>query len=136
MRISDWSSDVCSADLPELLAIAEAERDAYRGYFGEIVGNNESAPVAVDIGYSATIQSHLARLLDRPVQGAYMALKASAMTTPSSSAARHFDGRRGDDPETSPILRNDLLLESLLTAPAAQLSHFQRDSAGRVVPRR
>lgn len=121
--------------LPELLAMAEAERDAYRGYFGEIVGNNESTPVAVDIGYSATIQSHLARLLDRPVQGAYMALKASAMTTPSSSAARHFDGRRGDDPETSPILRNDLLLESLLTAPAAQLSHFQRDSAGRIVPR-
>src|SRR3546814_15605504 len=134
MRISDWSSDVCSADLPELLAIAEAERDAYRGYFGEIVGNNESAPVAVDIGYSATIPSHIARLLDRPFQGAYMALKASAMTTPSSSAARHFDGRGGGDPDTYPNPLNDLTLETLLNATAAPLTHFQPDSYGRVVP--
>ncbi|MDQ2701776.1 MAG: polysaccharide biosynthesis protein [Pseudomonadota bacterium] len=120
--------------LPALLALAEAERDAYRRYFTSIVGDSDAVPVAVDIGYSATIQSNLALLLERPLQGAYMALKASTATAPASSHARHFDGRRGDDPLASPILRNDLLLESLLTAPAAQFSHFSVGAVPQFVP--
>lgn len=119
--------------LPELLAMANAENESYREYVAGIVGEFEGVPVVVDIGYSATIQSNLARLLDRPLQGEYMALKASTVVEMSSSTARYFDGRRGDNAQASMILRNDLLLESLLTAPAPQFSHFQRDMNG-IVP--
>ena len=122
--------------MPGLLAIGETERDAYLGYFDHVVAGDGGVPVVVDIGYAGTIQSNLIRLLDRPLHGTYMALNGSTVHEPTAVSprkARYFDARRGDDPATSPILRNDLLLESLLTAPAPQFSHFRRE-AGALVP--
>jgi len=119
--------------LPDLLRMAGSERDAYRVHFNGLVAG-PGTPMVVDIGYSATIQSNLARLLERPLHGAYMALKASATVDQAGAGARYFDGRRGDDPATSAILRSDLLLEALLTAPSPQFSHFERSADG-LVPR-
>lgn len=117
--------------LPELLALAATERDAYLDYAASIFGDAGcAAATLVDIGYSGTIQSNLARILDRPLQGAYMALRAAAPAGPGMEA-RYFDGRRaGADPSASALLRNDLLLETVLTAPAGQLSHFEREAGG------
>jgi FMN phosphatase YigB (HAD superfamily) len=122
--------------LPALRALAQAERDAYREYSASVLdddGADGAIPTVVDIGYSGTIQANLARVLGRPLHGAYMALRAGA-TPGDGLAARYFDGRSGAAPSSSPILRSDLLLETLLTAPAGQLSHFGRDAGG-VVPR-
>lgn len=121
--------------LPDLLALAATERDAYREYGASVLDPADArTPTVVDIGYSGTIQSNLARVLGRPLHGAYMALRAGA---PMGAAlqARYFDGREADgaaaaDAATSPILRSDLLLEALLTAPSGQLSHFERDAGG------
>lgn len=121
---------------PALRAVAGAEREAFRAHVAAMLEDDGAAapmPMVVDIGYSGTMQEHLRHLLERPLLGAYMALRDAA---PAGEAmrARYFDGRDGGDASSSPILRNDLLLESLLTAPAPQLSHFAREGEG-VVPR-
>src|SRR3546814_7120876 len=55
MRISDWSSDVCSSDLPhlhrdavDLAGVAEAGRDQHR--FVAVVPPDETRPAAFHIG--------------------------------------------------------------------------------------
>lgn len=121
---------------PALREAAEAGREAWRVHVASLLegeGAGTPAPMVVDIGYSGTIQDNLRHVLERPLLGAYMALRRTA---PAGEAmrARYFDGRDGGDASSSPILRNDLLLEALLTAPAPQLSHFAREH-GRVVPR-
>src|SRR3546814_13907850 len=82
MRISDWSSDVCSSDLPQLLAahaeakaarydvrVAAASRlprlsavasGGYNNYLGTLTGNLpgrvfQQAPTTATVGLSATI---------------------------------------------------------------------------------
>lgn len=120
--------------LPELLALAATERDAYREYATSVLDAAAgTVPTVVDIGYAGTIQANLARVLDRPLRGAYMALRAGAPEGEGLDA-RSFDGRSGADPAASPILRNDLLLEALFTAPTGQLSHFEHEASG-VTPR-
>src|SRR3546814_2713379 len=42
MRISDWSSDVCSSDLAALLA--EADRNGVSHFFGGYVGQDDKNP--------------------------------------------------------------------------------------------
>ncbi|CAD7735802.1 hypothetical protein LMG31886_36670 [Xanthomonas hydrangeae] len=108
----------------ELLALAETERQAYLHYWKATAG--DSAAMVADIGYSGSIQANLARLTGQPLGGAYFALNARAtkITAQSWAAARYFDGRTEESPDHSTILRHDLLLETLLTAPSPQFSHF------------
>ncbi|MCC8555724.1 rhamnan synthesis F family protein [Xanthomonas hortorum] len=110
--------------IDELLALAETERTAYLHYWGATAGNGTA--MVADIGYSGSIQANLARLTGQPLGGAYFALngRATKITAQSWAAARYFDGRTEGDPEQSTILRHDLLLETLLTAPSPQFSHF------------
>jgi len=110
-----------------ILSIAESERDAYLAYWSDQVGDAEV--LLSDVGYAGTIQAHLAKLTGRRLSGAYFALTSRANQTAllgGIARARYHDGRlqAGDD---SAILEHDLLLESVLTAPAAQFSHFERE---------
>ncbi|MBB3800281.1 FMN phosphatase YigB (HAD superfamily) [Xanthomonas arboricola] len=114
----------------ELLALAETERAAYLHYWKASVG--DGATMVADIGYSGTIQANLARLTGQPLGGAYFALngRATKLSDQCWADARYFDGRIERDPEQSTILRHDLLLETLLTAPSPQFSHFTGTHAG------
>ncbi|MCW1978928.1 FMN phosphatase YigB (HAD superfamily) [Xanthomonas arboricola] len=116
--------------IKDLLELAASERDAYLAYWKTVTSG---APALVaDIGYSGTIQANLSRLTGQPLGGAYFALndRATKITAGSWANARYFDGRDGSDPDRSAILRHDLLLEALLTAPSSQFSHFTLDAAG------
>ncbi|PPT83625.1 polysaccharide biosynthesis protein [Xanthomonas arboricola pv. zantedeschiae] len=108
----------------ELLALAETERTAYLHYWRATAGDGTA--MVADIGYSGTIQANLTRLTGQPLGGAYFALNDRATKVPAQSwaGARYFDGRTEGDPEQSTILRHDLLLETLLTAPSPQFSCF------------
>ncbi|PPU91752.1 polysaccharide biosynthesis protein [Xanthomonas populi] len=108
----------------ELLVLAETERRAYLHYWSAIAGGG--AAMVADIGYSGSIQANLTRLTGQPLGGAYFAVneRAAKITAQSWAAARYFDGRTEGDPGQSTILRHDLLLEALLTAPSPQFSHF------------
>lgn len=116
--------------LDALLAVARQEREAYLAYWQQHCGD---APAMVaDLGYSGSIQASLARMLGRQLDGGYFALstRATAGLDGQWAAARHHDGRTGGGDGASTILRHDLLLESLLTAPHPQFSHFSRDPGG------
>lgn len=108
--------------LPGLLDLAEQERDAYQLYWRECVGDRR--PIVADIGYSGSIQASLARMRDAPIDGAYFALDPRSTTALQGqwATARYHDGRKMESEST--ILRHDLLLEALLSAPHPQLSHF------------
>ena len=113
-----------------LLEIAEIERKAYMHYWSTSVGD---APAMVaDIGYSGSIQANLSRMTGIPLGGGYFALndRARKIKTPSWAEARHHDGRVESPEDVSAIQQHDLLLESILTAPQAQFSHFESTENG------
>lgn len=111
-----------------ILEIAAEERAAYLRYWSGQVG--DSNVLLSDIGYAGTIQSHLSRLVDRGLGGAYFALTDKAGKVAASGGwakARYCDLRQ--DPRTgSPVLDHDLLLERFLTSPDGQFSHFEANT--------
>lgn len=113
-----------------LLAVAACEREAYLAYWEQRTVGDAHALVA-DIGYSGSIQASLARMRERPLDGGYLALSARARQGLDGqwAAARHHDGRTGAPDERSTILRHDLLLEALLTAPHPQFAYFETVAA-------
>ncbi|KAB7765798.1 rhamnan synthesis F family protein [Xanthomonas maliensis] len=123
-EMQDATMEMLAPATAALLKLAAEERGHYLDYWHSVVGSG-SALVA-DIGYAGTIQANLARMTGETVNGAYFALNAGAnrLADNSLASARYFDGRHGEDADSSAILRHDLLLETLLTAPTAQFSHF------------
>lgn len=110
-----------------LLKVASTERHNYLRYWRATVGDQPA--MVADIGYSGSIQANLSRLTDTPLGGGYFALngRATKIEGRNWAEARYFDGRVQKDGIASVILEHDLLLESLLTAPNAQFSHFEID---------
>lgn len=108
-----------------LLAVAARERAAYLGYWEQTLG--DARVMVADVGYSGSIQASLARMRGKPLDGGYLALAARAAQGLEDqwAAARYHDGRAGAPDAQSTVLRHDLLLETLLTAPHPQFSHFE-----------
>jgi FMN phosphatase YigB (HAD superfamily) len=109
----------------DLLEIAELERTAYSRYWHEHAA--ASHPIVADLGYAGTIQSHLSRLTGTALGGAYFALNAQAKKLEDNgnwAQARYCD-LRGSEVGSSPVMDHHLLLESILTSPDGQFSHFQ-----------
>lgn len=105
--------------------IAVRERTAYLAYWHNQVGEDDR-PVVADIGYVGSIQAQLSRLVGKSLAGAYFALKQDIGNTLSGeqwAVARYHDGRRDD--QAPPVLQHHLMLESILTSPAGQFSHFE-----------
>lgn len=130
-EVQRWLQPVGDA----LLSLAARHRKAYQAYWARTVGS--STPMVIDVGYAGSIQRNLARLLGTPLGGCYMALRAgaSALASHDWAEARYFDGRNGGNDTDSPILANDLLLESLLAAPHGQFNGFTEGSEGLERPR-
>jgi hypothetical protein len=105
----------------QILSISKKERGDYLRYWHEVVGNDNV--LLSDIGYAGTIQRSLSRLIGKELNGAYFALneRASELAATGSAIARY-----GSVPLTSEcaVLKHDLLLERLLSAPYGQFSHF------------
>lgn len=116
-----------------LLEVAAREREAYRAYWQAEIG--QAPALVADIGYSGSTQASLARMLGHPLDGGYFALskRSSDGLDTQWAAARFHDGRSDAPDADSMILRHDLLLETLLTAPHPQFSHFSLSADG-IVP--
>ena len=116
----------------QMLDIAMKERTAYLVYWNKEVDATDK-PIVADIGYAGTIQAQLSRLTGEPLGGAYFALTSRAnqvMQNVGWAKARFYDERQ-PPPAIAPVMQHHLLLESLLTAPDGQFSHFDLDSEGR-----
>lgn len=113
-----------------LLAAAEDERSSYLEYWSSIASTDSL--LLADIGYSGTIQKLLSRVTGRPLDGAYFAVNERVAELKDSGCrawARYGDAR-SELTSSSDVLRHDLLLEALLTAPQGQFLRFQKSSAG------
>ncbi|WP_337244487.1 rhamnan synthesis F family protein [Luteimonas sp. gir] len=117
--------DMLAPALDVLLTLAAEQRASYRRYARGLLGDDDGGVMVADLGYAGTIQRHLGRALERPIDGAYFALDRRAplvLAGVGEAAARYHDAREGE--ADSLILKHDLLLESLLTAPYAQFTGF------------
>ncbi|UNK41894.1 polysaccharide biosynthesis protein [Luteimonas sp. S4-F44] len=125
-EMSSDAVDMLAPALDGLLSLAAEQRASYRRYTRGLLGNGDDGSLMVaDLGYAGTIQRHLGRVLERPIDGAYFALDArasSVLAGVGDAIARYHDAREGE--ADSLILKHDLLLESLLTAPYAQFTGF------------
>lgn len=108
-----------------LVDIAQRERAAYMAYWATHVTAGDQ-PIVADIGYVGSIQAQLGRITGEPLGGAYFAVTREIddmLADNQWACARFHDDRASLDP--SPVLRQHLLLESVLTAPDGQFSHFE-----------
>lgn len=119
---------------PVLEDVGQRERMAYLRYWHMEVSEGDH-PIVADIGYVGSIQAQLGRVVGQPLGGAYFAVTAeidAALATDQWAVARFHDGRCNAD--ASPALEYHLLLESLLTSPYGQFSHFEQHGTD-LVPR-
>jgi hypothetical protein len=113
-----------------ILDRARTERETYLQYWQRNVGDRHA--VVADLGYAGTIQTHLARLTGRALEGAYFAVNPGIVQTGvhgGRARARLHDGR-DDNAVPSPVMRYNLLMEAVLTSPDGQFSHFEQASDG------
>ena len=114
----------------EVLDIAAQERQAYLQYWNA----NAGPGLVADLGYAGSIQRHLAHLTGATLGGAYFATRSGIdqVRIHGGWAAALYE--EAESPSVgSAILENDLFLESLLTSPEGQFSHFRLER-GQPVP--
>lgn len=119
----------------KILAAAASERTSFSAYLDKTIASSDV--VLSDIGYSATIQSHLSYILDRPFLGAYFATTKSARASNvkgNETTSCFFDESIHGPRVQSTIFRNDLLIESIMMSQQSQLSHFSFDDDGAPQP--
>ena len=111
--------------LPELFENAAAERKSYLAYLVKALPEEvRDRAVLVDIGYAGTIQHYMAKLLQRPVNAAYLAVFSphpGLAETESTFLAMY---RSGENLFADAIEKTQLFLESVLQAPYGQLLRF------------
>ncbi|WP_380823521.1 rhamnan synthesis F family protein [Sphingobium xenophagum] len=112
---------------PHIIRQADIERESALAYYhAQGLGAGESAAV-VDVGYGATIQRHLIRLLDQKIHGLYMitdkkgdALGAAANVIASGCFVQGAER----NPSASPLFVHSFLLEKMLSADDEQVIRY------------
>lgn len=125
---------------PRILAQAQSEHPALMTYLKNIgIASDDNAAV-VDVGYSATIQARLTRLLDKPVHGYYM-ITTEAAEKVSAAHAVIAQGCYGHGlvlgSQDLGLYRQSFELEKLLSSNEKQVLHYRLDGNGadKVTPR-
>ncbi|MBR3745390.1 MAG: hypothetical protein IKN27_00325, partial [Selenomonadaceae bacterium] len=111
-----------------ILAHAADERENFKKYIENLGGTLDNVGV-VDMGYSGTIQYYLQQLTEKNFTGYYFA--TSSANRFGRYAEKFMRGcfTENDDYQytRSAIYQYQLLFESILTAPDAQLQNFDED---------
>lgn len=122
---------VCKTIKPlvqDILDYAAKEREGYLAYLHKTLdGEDPSRAVLIDIGYAGTIQYYMAKLLQHPVNGMYLAVfkeNEKLKDTGSQVQTMYLKGR---DDFAAAIENTQLFLESVLQAPYGQLLHIGED---------
>lgn len=116
---------------PLIFARAAEERKGALAYFAEMGVGKDKHSTIVDVGYGATIQRHLGKLLNTRIDGLYMLANKYAEAWAKSAgvaAIGCFDRKAGDNPQApSVMLMRSFLLEKMLSASDEQLMHYETD---------
>lgn len=112
------------------------ELPALLAYLNRMGLNQEGKFALVDVGYAATIQARLNRLLNRPIHGYYMITDKRAETVASQNeviAQGCFGNYVGPDDEAFVLLVNSFPLEKLLSSDDAQIIRYKFGSGGEIL---
>jgi predicted HAD superfamily hydrolase len=116
---------------PSILTRAADERTGALSYFTQMGVTGDGHSAIIDVGYGATIQRHLGKLLNTKVDGLYMLANkdAEAWATAAKVVVRGcFDSRAADNSDApSMMLMRSFLLEKMLSASDEQLMHYAAD---------
>lgn len=120
-----------------IYAQSRRERPGLLRYLEQMGLNQPVKSAVVDIGYSATIQEHLNRLLGREIHGYYMATDTGAAKVSAShgvSALGCFVHCAEPTPEAHAIYRLSFHLEKLLSADDGQIVRYRLENNGEAIP--
>jgi len=113
---------------PHIFRQAAIERENALRYYRAMDLDADERGAVVDVGYGATIQRHLIRLLERKVHGLYMMTdrKGSALG-PSAGVLANGCFVQGAEhkPTSSPMFVHSFLLEKMLSADDEQVLRYQ-----------
>lgn len=114
--------------LPELIKNAAEERETYLSYLDSVLPEEKrKKAVLVDIGYSGTIQYHMAKLLQEPVKAAYLAVFDLNPGLPRLGCEVFAMYGKEKSPFADSIKKTLLFLECALSAPYGQLLRFEKN---------
>ncbi len=120
-----------------ILDAAQAERPGLLAYLDTIGLSDSSNAAIVDIGYSATIQGYLNRLLARKIHGYYLVTTNRAEEVSSefgvTAAGYYADGIEPLTAQT-PIYVQSFSLEKLMSSDDAQIVRYRHDASGDIIP--
>ncbi len=120
-----------------ILDAAQTERPELLSYLNKI-GLSESPNAAiVDIGYSATIQRYLNRLLEKKIHGYYFVTTNRAENVSSEfgvTAAGYYAHNIGPLTTQVPIYTKSFSLEKLMSSDDAQIVRYRLEASGNIVP--
>ena len=116
-----------------ILAQSRKEHPGLMAYLGSMGLNEDNKIAVVDVGYAATIQGRLNRLLKRKVDGYYMLTDQRAKVVAQEHGINcqgcfgHYVSTGTDAPA---LLTKSFALEKLLSADDAQIVQYRINNAG------
>jgi hypothetical protein len=118
-----------------IVANATRERLAYQEYLQQQFKEGDRIKAVADLGYSATIQKSMSRIIGESFYGYYFATHYNVKDNDQYNNKFYGCFVESDDPELTDcaVYKYSLVLESILTAPNGQLVCF-RDEGGNVSP--
>lgn len=120
-----------------ILETARTEHPGLLAYLNTIGLTNAPNAAIVDIGYSATIQGYLNRLLERKVHGYYLMTTNRAEKVSLEfgvTAAGYYAHGIESQTAQAPIYAQSFLLEKLMSSDDAQIVCFRQETSGEIVP--
>ena len=119
----------------KILAQSQNEQPGLLAYLNHMGLNNDIRCAVVDIGYSATIQDRLNRLLNRKIHGYYLATDKRAEAVSSryevitQGCFAHYVTPGPDAPS---VYRDSFQLERLLSSDEGQIVRYQLGGSGEI----
>lgn len=108
--------------MPDIIEEAGRERKNYLNYLDKTVLKEErEKAVLVDVGYTGTIQYYMSKLLEKPVDAAYLAVLRENEKLSKTGSKVYSMYEKGVDSFADNIEKTQLFLESVLSAPYGQL---------------
>lgn len=121
----------------KILAQAQAEHSGLMTYLHSMGFETHDKSAIVDIGYAATIQGRLNKLLNKPVHGYYMVTEDRAQKVSAENAVitqgcfGHFVNALNDPPL---IFKKSFSMEKLLSSDDAQIIRYHLENDGSILP--
>lgn len=121
----------------KIMERAEIEKRGMLKYLSDIGLNDSIKSSMVDVGYSATIQDGVNKLINEKVDGLYM------MTTPKAKivSKRHnvtikgcfIEGTEDNDYKNVPLYKDSFILEKMMSSNDPQLLNYTIDKENKLV---